>query len=98
MVTLVDESLVSSLKPSAQGLDLTVAAGKVRMGNQIQTVMQTTLTLPDNQTTYVFIDSSGGVDSSTTGFPPNNAFYVAIVTTAGGEITDLNDCRTIFSA
>ena len=53
--------------------------------------------LTDNDTNYVYLDSSNVLTTNTTGFPADKSTFLplAVVTTSGGDITDVDDRRSL---
>lgn len=78
------------------GLTLNISAGRVRCGSTMINYAGGTLTLSDNTTNYVYLDSSSscGVGSNTTGYT-STLVAIATVITSGGTITNIADDRTV---
>ena len=75
------------------GLDVDFEQGQIWMGGTFYSVAASSLTLADNDISYVFVDNSGAVADNTTGFP-GDCWPVAVVTTVAGDITALADRRS----
>ena len=68
-------------------------AGNVKIGTTIYSITTETLSMADDDTNYVFINSSGTPASNTTGFP-SDSVPLAEVVTASGAITGITDKRS----
>lgn len=84
---------------SGGGLNLQVGGGTYSLNGQLLTFDGTgAMLMHDNATNYVYIGSSG-ITASTSGFPSAASFIpVARVTTAGGQITSIQDSRALASS
>lgn len=78
------------------GLNADYEGGQVWIAGAFYTIAAGTLTLADDATNYVFVDSTGTVTSNTTGFP-TESLPLAIVVTASGAITSVTDQRAYLS-
>lgn len=78
------------------GLTLNIAAGRVRCGNAMTNYAGGTLTMANNTTNYVYLDSAASCapGTNTTGYTPTLA-AIATVVTASGVITTVTDDRTL---
>lgn len=76
------------------GLVLNISAGSAFNGTAIISYAGGTLTLANNATNYVFLDSTSSYapSSNTTGFP-STGVPIATVVTASGAITSITDNR-----
>lgn len=90
----VDVDNLSDLRVTdAGGLDVSVAAGTIRDDNTITSVSAVpTLTLTDDATNFVEVNSSGTVSANTSSFT-SGSIPLAQVTTVSGDITVLTDKR-----
>ena len=83
---------------SISGLDVNILGGSVRQGNSILDISNSVLTLPDNTTVMVFVNTTGGVQSIQQAEPGNipstNVIPLYSMTTDSGEITDITELRT----
>jgi hypothetical protein len=80
--------------PEAAGLWLQVSAGSTFIGNTTITIPVQRLALPANATTYVYLDTSLGViSSSSAGFASSGQYPIAIVQTNATFVTTLIDAR-----
>jgi hypothetical protein len=75
------------------GLDIDYEQGQTWTGGSFYSVGAGSLTLDDNTTNYVFINSAGAVAYNATGFPADST-PLAQVTTVAGDITALVDRRS----
>lgn len=96
-VNLQIEDLKDFGVTDAGGLDITVAAGRVRDDNTITDKSDQPLTLADDTTNYVEITTLGVASSNTSGFTSGNIPLAQIVT-ASGDISSITDKRTWVSA
>ncbi len=78
------------------GLDIRFNPGAIRLDTDSIVIASGTITMTDDTTNYVFVNSSGTMTSNTTGFP-TDSILVAEVVTASGDISGVTDKRT-FSA
>lgn len=79
------------------GLVLNIAAGRSRCNNAMVSYVGGTLTLTDNATNYVYLDSGASCvpADNTTGYRYTSAFVnLATVVTSGGAIVSITDDRT----
>ena len=67
--------------------------GKATIDGVVYIITPGSTLLADNATNYVFINSAGSVTSNTTGYPSNST-PLAVVTTASGAITGVEDNRS----
>lgn len=75
------------------GLTYGFAAGTViNASGAIVVVAEGTVALTDAATNYIEISAAGAVSKNTSGFTPGK-YALAQVVTAGGEITQVRDCR-----
>ncbi len=72
-------------------------AGNVKIGTTIYNITTDTLDMADDDTNYVFINSSGTPASNTTGFP-SDSIPLAEVVTASGAISGITDKRSFLLA
>jgi hypothetical protein len=75
------------------GLNANHEEGTVRIDETWHSVAAGSIELADNETNYVFVDSSGTVGANTTGFP-TNCVPLAEVVTAAGAIASVTDRRS----
>ncbi|KKK48447.1 hypothetical protein LCGC14_3145030, partial [marine sediment metagenome] len=75
------------------GLDIDFEQGQIWMSGTFYSVAASSLTLADDDTSYVFVDNSGAVADNVTGFP-GDCWPIAEVTTVGGDITAIADRRS----
>lgn len=75
------------------GLDVDYEQGQIWIGGSFYSVGAGSLTLDDNTTNYVFINSAGAAAYNATGFPADGV-PLAQVTTVAGDITALADRRS----
>lgn len=80
---------------SLSGLSWEYTGGTVRFGTSIFTIESDIITLIDNATNYIYIDSSGNVQQNTTGYSAGE-LPVAVITTVDG-IATYADKRTFLS-
>jgi microcystin-dependent protein len=85
--------LRDALKASiVSGLTIKVKAGKVTLQNgSIVAVPETQLTLQNNKTTFISVDTNGQLVTALS--PPESGVFVARVVTSGGAISILEDAR-----
>jgi len=82
---------------SGAGLSVTVARGDYRLGGNVIQYGGSTVALPDDATSSVYLTLTGAV-ISVTGFPTDRMYIpVATVQTSGGEVTSITD-RRIFNS
>jgi len=81
------------------GLTLKLSAGTAFNAGAVVDYAGGTLTLPNNATSYVFLDptASYAPASNTSGFP-STSIPIAVVITLSGAITSITDDRTPFIA
>jgi hypothetical protein len=91
--TLLIEDLKDFAVIAATGLGVTVLAGRVKNDNTITDKADQSLTLTDNTTNYVEIDSLGVASFNTTGFTAGKTPLATIVT-ASGAISTITDKRS----
>lgn len=77
------------------GLNVDIQAVRVRIDDTVVEITAGSLTLTDNATNYVFINSSGAFAFNTTGFPADS-IPLATVATAGGSVGTITDKRAFF--
>jgi len=78
------------------GLDVAFSAGRIRVGTGAPVdVSASTLTVADDDTSYVECNSSGTVSDNTTGFTAGS-LPLATVIAAGGDISSVTDDRTAY--
>lgn len=77
----------------ATGLTIDIQAGRIRNDNTITDKTATTLTVGNNTTTFVEIDTTGTVQSNTSAFTVGR-IALATVVSSGGNVTTVNDKRT----
>lgn len=75
-----------------RGLTLRLEGGSVSVGGQFTTVLNPTLVLPNNTTSYIEIDAAGAVSVNQTAFTSGRSYLYKIVT-ASGLITEIHDWR-----
>jgi hypothetical protein len=82
---------------AATGLTLNISAGTANCNAVVTDYAGGTLTMSNNSTNYVFINSTGGCIPAvnTSGFTTSH-IPLAIVTTSVGNITTIKDTRTMF--
>ncbi len=78
---------------AATGLDIDFEQGQEWVAGVFYSISAGSLTMADDDTNYVFVNTSGAVAVNTTGFPSNST-PLAEVVTAGGTITAVNDRRS----
>ena len=84
---------LSDFRPTdAGGLDVAVAAGKIRNNNVVTTYAGGTIAVADDDTSYIEVSSAGSVTTNTTGFTAGR-FPIATVVAASGDITSVTDDR-----
>ena len=77
----------------AGGLDVAYTAGRIRAGSGAPVdVSASTVTLTDNDTSYVECDAAGAVSANITAFTAGS-FPMATVVTSGGDISSVTDDR-----
>ena len=76
----------------AGGLNVTVKSGRIRDDNTVTDKADQPLTLADNDTSFVEINSSGVASSNTTGFTASR-IPLAQVVTLSSDITGITDKR-----
>ena len=75
-------------------LDVAFSAGRIRVGDGAPVdVAASTLTVADDDTSYIECAANGTVSDNTTGFSAN-AFPMATVVAASGDISSVTDDRT----
>lgn len=81
------------LRVSVQsGLTLNYLSGALLLSNgSLVSISPGTISVPDNTFNYIFVNSSGSVQSSTV--LPNECFPLASAATSGGSVTTLTDLR-----
>lgn len=77
------ESLLPMDTVSLADLTWSYTGGKVRFGPSVFTISGGTVTLTDNATNYIYIDSTGTVSKNTTGFTAGE-LPIAVITTVSG--------------
>src|SRR5581483_1731168 len=80
---------------SGAGLSLTLTAGTSFINGMIYRVGASTLTMANNTTNYVYLDSTGNPATKTTTFTAGD-IPIATVVTSGGAITSVEDERNYF--
>jgi hypothetical protein len=75
------------------GLDIDYEQGQIWTGGSFYSIVAGLLTMDDNDTNYVFINSGGAVAYNVTGFPADGV-PLAQVTTVAGDITAIADRRS----
>lgn len=92
-----DDIQIEDLKDFAvqagSGLNATVLAGRIRNDNAVTDKSNQSVSVTDNTTNYVEIDTAGIANVSTSGFTSGN-IPLATVVTASGAITVITDKRT----
>ncbi|KKK70655.1 hypothetical protein LCGC14_2921790, partial [marine sediment metagenome] len=78
---------------AATGLDIDFEQGQEWVAGVFYSIAAGSLTLADDDTSYVFVDTSGAVTDNTTGFPSQST-PLAVVVTAAGAITSVSDRRS----
>ncbi len=78
------------------GLDFAYGIGVVRADNVVNKVVAGTVTLTDDSTNYVEVDSGGVVSANQTGYT-SGQIPLFTVTTLSGVITEVVDDRSFFS-
>ena len=78
------------------GLDFAYGIGVVRADNVVNKVVAGTVTLTDDSTNYVEVDSDGVVTSNTTGYTSGQIPLFTVITVSGA-ITEVIDDRSFFS-
>lgn len=88
---------VTGLQVTDDGvLDVAFSAGRIRVGNGAPVdVSADTLTLADDDTSYVEVNAAGTVSDNTSGFSAGS-LPMATVVTSGGDISSITDDRTAF--
>jgi hypothetical protein len=81
---------------AATGLTLNIGTGTVIINGAVSTYAASTLTMTNNTTNYVFLNSAGVPSVNTTGFT-STTLPIAVVVTLGGNITSILDVRTWFN-
>jgi hypothetical protein len=94
----VNGSSIGYYPTKGTGLTLNVGAGSAWCSGTLEEFAGGTLSLANNATVYVFLDSTSACNpaSNTTAFGAAN-IPIAKVTTSGGVITAIDDARTPFS-
>lgn len=83
---------------SHSGLNFAYFAGKVRANNDIHTTSSGNIALTDNTTNYIEVSPyTGIITANTTGFTSDRT-PLYTVTTSGGSITNVVDCRCFFNS
>ena len=83
----------TALAPQAlPGLNVQVRGGTILLANSSIGISNTTVALSNNTTNYVFLSSTGTVQTNTTGFT-STVLPIATVLTAQGQIVDIQDNR-----
>lgn len=77
------------------GLSLTLTSGTAFINGVIYRVGASILTMVDNTTNYIYLNSTGNPASKTTTFTAGD-IPIAVITTAGGVITNVEDDRDYF--
>jgi hypothetical protein len=80
---------------SGTGLSLNLTAGTAFISGVIYRVGAATLTMTDNTTNYIYLDSTGNPATKTTAFTASD-IPIATITTLGGVITNVEDDRNYF--
>lgn len=75
------------------GLDIDFDQGAAVIDETFFAIGAGSLTLPDNDTSYVFVNNAGAVAFNITGFP-NNSIPLAEVVTAAGAVSSVSDRRS----
>lgn len=78
------------------GLDFAYGIGVVRNDNVVNKVVAGTVTLTDDSTNYVEVDSDGVVSANQIGYT-SGQIPLFTVTTVSGAITEVVDDRSFFS-
>ena len=84
------------LVTNAGVLDVDYTGGIAVVNETYYDILGGTITLADDDVSYVYVGTDGAVADNTTGFPVNS-IPLAEVTTVSGDITILNDRRGLFS-
>ncbi len=84
---------VSLKVTDAGGTTVDFEAGQLWVGTAFFSVSSGSIGVTNDDTTYVFVNSSGAVAVNTTGFP-SDAVPLAEVVAASGSISDVNDRRS----
>lgn len=92
-----DDLLVDDLRDFAvvqrtTTLVVDVYAGRLRSDNVVTVVSAQTVTVADDATSYVEIDSAGAATSNTSGFT-SGRIPLATVVSSGGNVTTVTDKR-----
>jgi hypothetical protein len=75
-----------------RGLTLRIDGGSVSVNGQFAQVLNATLDLPDNATSFVEVSAGGVVSSNTTSFTSGRSYLYKVVTLSG-KITSIVDWR-----
>lgn len=87
------QQLLNDLKvTAATGLDVDIAGGWINTPDGIVEAMNDTLTLPDDDASFIEVDAAGDISSNTVGFTAGRA-ALARVETLSGEIDEISDRR-----
>lgn len=78
------------------GLDFAYGIGVVRNDNVVNKVVAGTVTLVDNSTNYIEVDSDGIVSANQLGYT-SGQIPLFTVTTVSGTVTEVVDDRSFFS-
>ncbi len=78
---------------AATGLDIDFEQGQEWVAGVFYSISAGSLTMADDDTNYVFVNTSGAVAVNTTGFPSNSTPLAEVVTVAGA-ITSVADRRS----
>lgn len=78
-------------------LDVDYEQGQIWVGGIFYSIGAGSLTLANNDTSYVFVDNAGTVADNVTGFPADCA-PLALVVAAAGDIVSITDRRSYLAA
>ena len=75
------------------GLSVTIEQGYIQVGGLSLFVPRTIVSLAANATTYIYLDSSGTISTSNSGFPAGSDYPIAVVVTGTSSVITLTDSR-----